>query len=177
MVTKLFSTLSPGQNGRNFADAFPMHFIEWKYMHFGKFSLNLVPKGLINNIPALVQIKAWRRPGDKPLFEPMLLCLPMHICVTWPQWFNINPTRTETRLLMLRSLWHQRLRYGQWVPKIVGYACAENAENVFPVIDVNGNSGLYYSGMHCRTCVTAIQQVAHVMTWSHTSHRENNGIL
>ena len=25
----------------------------------------------INNIPALVQIMAWRRPGDKPLSEPM----------------------------------------------------------------------------------------------------------
>ena len=42
-----------------------------------EFSINIsskfVPKGLINNIPALVQIMAWRRPGDKPLFEPMLL--------------------------------------------------------------------------------------------------------
>ena len=30
-------------------------------------SLRFVPKGPINNIPALVQIMAWRRPGDKPL--------------------------------------------------------------------------------------------------------------
>ena len=34
-------------------------------------SLNVVPKGPINNIPALVQIMAWRRPGDKPLSKPM----------------------------------------------------------------------------------------------------------
>ena len=27
----------------------------------------------INNIPTLVQIMAWRRPGDKPLFEPMMV--------------------------------------------------------------------------------------------------------
>ena len=26
---------------------------------------------LINNIPALVLIMAWRRPGEKPLSEPM----------------------------------------------------------------------------------------------------------
>ena len=31
---------------------------------------------------------AWRRPGDKPLSEPMMVRLPTHICVTWPQWVN-----------------------------------------------------------------------------------------
>ena len=30
-------------------------------------SLRFVPKGKINNIPSLVQIMAWRLPGDKPL--------------------------------------------------------------------------------------------------------------
>ena len=37
-----------------------------------------------NNIAALEQIMAWRRPGDKPLFEPMMVRLPTHICVTRP---------------------------------------------------------------------------------------------
>ena len=32
-------------------------------------SLKFVPKSPINNIPALVQIMAWRRPGDKPLLD------------------------------------------------------------------------------------------------------------
>ena len=32
-----------------------------------KISLNFVPKGPVNNIPALVQIIAGSRPGDKPL--------------------------------------------------------------------------------------------------------------
>ena len=53
-----------------------------------KVSLKFVPKGTINNIPALVQIRAWRRSGDKPLSEPMLVSLPTHICVTRPQWVN-----------------------------------------------------------------------------------------
>ena len=35
-------------------------------------SLKYVPWGLIDNMSALVQIMAWRRPGDKPLSEPML---------------------------------------------------------------------------------------------------------
>ena len=46
------------------------------------------PKGPINNIPALVQIMAWRRQGDKPLSEPMLIFAPTHICVTRPQWLK-----------------------------------------------------------------------------------------
>ena len=46
--------------------------------------MKFVPKGLINNVPALVQIMAWRRPGDKPLPEQMLVSLLMHICVTQP---------------------------------------------------------------------------------------------
>ena len=49
-------------------------------------SLKFVPKGLINNNPALVQKMAWRRPGDKPLSEPMMVSSLTHICVTRPQW-------------------------------------------------------------------------------------------
>ena len=41
-------------------------------------SLNFVPKGPINNIPSLVQIMAWRRPGDKPISEPMMDSLLTH---------------------------------------------------------------------------------------------------
>ena len=35
-------------------------------------SLRFVPKSLINNDSALVQIIAWRRTGDKPLSEAMM---------------------------------------------------------------------------------------------------------
>ena len=49
-------------------------------------SLKFVRRGPINNIPALVQIMAWRRSGDKPLSEPMMVSLLTHICVTRPQW-------------------------------------------------------------------------------------------
>ena len=53
-----------------------------------KISLKFVPNGPMNNIPALVQIMAWCRPGDKPLFEPMMVRLLTHILVTRPQWVN-----------------------------------------------------------------------------------------
>ena len=51
-------------------------------------SLKFVPKVRINNIPALVQIMAWRRPGDKPSSEPMMVSILTYICVTQPQWVN-----------------------------------------------------------------------------------------
>ena len=34
--------------------------------------MKFIPKGPINNIPPLLQIRACRRPGDKPLSETMI---------------------------------------------------------------------------------------------------------
>ena len=50
-----------------------------------KISLRFVPSVLIDSIPVLVQIMAWRRPGDKPLSEAMMFSLLTHIYVTRPQ--------------------------------------------------------------------------------------------
>ena len=81
-----FNTLRLWQNGRHFADdIFKGIFWNENVWIPIKFSLKFVPKGPINNIPALVQIMAWRRPDDKPLSEPMIVSLPTHICVTRPQ--------------------------------------------------------------------------------------------
>ena len=53
-----------------------------------KISLKFVPKVRINNIPGLVQIMAWCRPGTTPLTEPMMVVLPSESCVTGSQWVN-----------------------------------------------------------------------------------------
>ena len=55
-------------------------------------SLKFVPKGQINNNPALVQIMAWRRPGNKPLSETVMVSLLTHLCVTRPQWVKTHNT-------------------------------------------------------------------------------------
>ena len=71
-----FNTLRPRQNGRHFADAnFKRIFVNEDVRIFIEISLKFIPKGPIKNIPALVQIMAWRRPGDKPLFEPVMVSL------------------------------------------------------------------------------------------------------
>ena len=83
----IVNTLRPRRNKRHFADdifkCILLNEIVWISI---KISLKFSPNGPINNIPALVQIMAWRRPGDKPLSEPMMIISLTHICVTRPQW-------------------------------------------------------------------------------------------
>ena len=83
------NTLWPRQNSRHFADnIFKCIFLNGNARILIAISLKFVPRGPFNNIPALVQIMAWHWPGDKPLYEPMMVSLPTHICVTRPQWVN-----------------------------------------------------------------------------------------
>ena len=64
----MVDTLRPRQNGRHFADD------NFKCIFLNENAwISLVPEVRSNNIPALVQIMAWRRRGDKPLSEPMML--------------------------------------------------------------------------------------------------------
>ena len=44
-------------------------------------SLEFVPKGPINNIPASILIMAWKQPSDKPLSKPMMVSLLMYTCI------------------------------------------------------------------------------------------------
>ena len=62
-----------------------MDFLEWKWILI-EISWKFVPK--VRNITALVRLMAWRRPGDKPLSEPVMVRLPTHICITRSQWVN-----------------------------------------------------------------------------------------
>ena len=82
----LLNTLKPRQNERHFVDdTFKRIFLNDNVRISIKISLKFVPKGPIIIIPALGQIMAWRRPGDKPLSEPMMVSLLTHICITRPQ--------------------------------------------------------------------------------------------
>ena len=68
------NSLRPRRNRRHFADdIFNRIFLNENAWIPIKISLKFVPKGPINDIPALVQIMAWHRPGAKPLSEPMMV--------------------------------------------------------------------------------------------------------
>ena len=88
----IINTLRTIQNDRHFADdMFTSIFLNENIWILINISLKFVPEGQINNIPSLVQIMAWRPPGDKPLSEPMMVSLLMHICVTQSQWVKPWP--------------------------------------------------------------------------------------
>ena len=85
----------PGQNGRHFADGtFKRIFLNETVRISIEILLKFVPMGPINITPALIQIMAWRRPGDKPLSEPMGVRLPTLMLVTRAQWTNFMIMRS-----------------------------------------------------------------------------------
>ena len=101
MAYSIGITLRLRQNGRYFPDDI------FKYICLNEsigilinISLRFVPKGPITNIPALVQIMAWRRSGDKPLSEPLMVRLSTHVCITQPQWVMLNGM-----VMLIQSIW------------------------------------------------------------------------
>ena len=103
------NSLRPRQNGRHFADdIFKCILLNENVWIPIKISPKFVPQGPINNIPALVQIMAWRRPGDKPLSGPMMVRLPTHICGTRPQWVKIMLVYQQS-VLINWFYWTQKL--------------------------------------------------------------------
>ena len=89
IVQSPFNSLRPRLKRRPFADdIFKCIFLIENEWILPRISMKFVLRVRINNIPALVQIMAWRRPGDKPLSEPIMVSLLTHICVTRPQWVN-----------------------------------------------------------------------------------------
>ena len=82
-----FNKVRPRQNCCRFAD----ELLKWIILNENiknslKVALKFVPKVPINNIPALVKIMAWCRPGDKLLSEPIRVNLQTQLCINRPQW-------------------------------------------------------------------------------------------
>ena len=97
----LVNTLRLRQNGWHFVDdIFKCIFMNGNIWISINISLKFVPMGQIEKIPALVQIMAWYRPGDKPLSEPMMVhvILLTHIYVTGPQWVKACFLQTWTSM-------------------------------------------------------------------------------
>ena len=67
-------------------------------------SLKLVPKVQLNNIPSLVQIKAWCRSGDKPLSYSMMIWFTDGRS-EWACWLKKCCLILNTSLVQLVSVW------------------------------------------------------------------------
>ena len=90
-------------------DIFKCIFLNENVWILFKISLKFVPKIWVNNIPALVQMMAWCRLGNRPLSEPMMVGLLMHIYiyVTWPQC-------VKRKLSSWLTVWFQWV----WLPRV-----------------------------------------------------------
>ena len=83
------NTLRPRQNGQHLPDGiFNCILLNQNVQISMRISLMFIPKGSINNIPALDLIMASHHSGEKPLSRPMVVNLLMNICVICPQWFK-----------------------------------------------------------------------------------------
>ena len=91
-------TLKLGQDGRYFGRRhIRCIFLNENIWITINISLKFVPKGQVNNIPALVQIMAWCRPSDKPLSEPLWVSLLTHV---YPS-LGLNELTSEKTFLSL----------------------------------------------------------------------------
>ena len=160
------NTLKPRPNGCHFADdTFKCIFLNEIFWIPITIWLEFVPKGPINNISALVQIMAWRRPGDKPLSESMMVSLPTHICVTRPQWVNPLYVRDGVTILnMWISRNHPKLTHCmlRWVyDKICKFEIRHGGlrHEEFLVI--------------CRQAPALVEMIQMTCWWQTTSHHSN----
>ena len=135
-------TLRPRQKWPPFGrQHFEMHENVWISI---KISLKFITKDQINNIPPLVQIMAWRRPGDKPLSEPIMFNLLTHICVTRPQWVNNKDSiKAKVRIFPL---------------------CGEP-----PVIGISNAENVYMSWRHRDIGITASVPITFHRTWQYST--------
>ena len=149
-----FNTLRPRRNGRHFAnDIFKCIFLNENVWIPIKISLKFVPQGSINNIPALVQIMAWGRPGDKPLSGAMMVRLPTHKCVTRPQWVKTSFQKVDQHTgskWLIHGIYHrkdnqlQRLELPCRIPYLGKYICRWNGI----AMDINMPWNPFYNGSH-----------------------------
>ena len=117
---KYVDILRPRQNGRHIPDdCFKCIFLNENV--WISIPLKFVPRCPINYIPALDQTMAWRRPGDKPLTESMVVILPTHRCVTRPQ--CVKPYTPRIRR-MVHDLWYfVMFRRWSFCPSPLGLLC------------------------------------------------------
>ena len=96
------------KNGCHFTDnTFKCIFLNENVGDSIKISLKFVRKSPVDNIPALGQIMAWCRPGNKPLSEPMMVTLPMHIYAS----LDLN----ELTLQVLNLEYSERTKSISWL--------------------------------------------------------------
>ena len=114
-VVDVYEVISLTHSGRDtMAAIFQTIFLNENVWISINISLKFVPMGPINNIPALVLIMAWSRPGDKPLSDPMMVRSLTHICVTRPQWVKWPGHESDHPMNMIFTPYGNTLNSCPW---------------------------------------------------------------
>ena len=87
-------------------DIFKLIFMNENDIILIQISLRFVPRSLIDNNPSLVRVMAWRRTGNNPLPEPMLIQSPG----ARGRWFNLSSGET-LKLLYCFDIWQASRQY------------------------------------------------------------------
>ena len=153
---QLINTLRPRQNGLHFAgDTFKPISLKENVRISIKISLKFVHKSPIDNIPALFQIMAWRRPGDKPLSEAMMVSLLTHICVARSQWVNMIYWSVPASIKHFHTITASDIA---WYPMVYPQL------NMCTCITVDINSHLHVVGNACKVVnKTVSMQSSHMI--------------
>ena len=168
LFTTVVNTLKPSQDVRHFPDdILKSFFLNEKGWISIKISLKVVPRCPINNIPALVQIMAWRRPGDKPLSEAMVVRLLTHICATRLQWVK---TQIKENIKAPRHwlLWGESAGGSEWwFPS----QRASNAKNVC----IKWRHHIKMRLQNCGHLITVVDILRVNINESNEEYNQNNG--
>ena len=124
ILPRWLNTLRSRQYGRPYTDdIFKWIFLIRMYGFRLKSHWNLILVGTINIIPA--QAMLWRRPGDKPLSELMMVRLLTHICTARPQWVKytlliMDDNRNENISDCMLTIWKGILKHWNSLDKMAG---------------------------------------------------------
>ena len=89
----------------NMADIYQTTFVNaFSWIKLYKILLIFVLTFPINNIPAWVQIMAWRLPGDKPISEPLMVSSPTHMSLCLNELIiRLNILRQRQKAIILQT--------------------------------------------------------------------------
>ena len=84
---------------------------------------------------------AWRRSGDKPLSEPMMVSLLTRICITWPQWVKLFAKHCISNFNRVSIFLHQITWItNTWWLEIFIQFTIQDVEHIFIVSNLEATS-------------------------------------
>ena len=112
----------PGRNGRHFADDIcKCIFLNENVLLSIKIPLKFIPNGPISNIPALVQIMAWRRPGHYlNQYWPNSLT---HICGIRSRWVKLSGICIHQMIMYASKISMYTCKIIMYTYRIIMYIC------------------------------------------------------